>query len=45
MDQVVVHQAEETEKVKQDIRVVKAVTQDQTHTQEQEEVAEEPLSY
>jgi hypothetical protein len=41
--QVVVHQVVLTEKVKQHIRVEKVETPDQTHTQVQAEVAEEPL--
>ena len=40
--QVVVHQAVETEKVKQVIQVVKAVTLDHNLIQVQAEVAEEP---
>ena len=40
--QVVVHQAVETEKVKQVIQVVKAVTLDHNLIQVQVEVAEEP---
>ena len=41
--QVAEHQVVPTEKVKQVIQVEKAVTLDQTHTQVQVEVAEEPL--
>jgi hypothetical protein len=41
--QVVALQAEQTEKVKQDIQAVKVVTQDQIHTQDLVAVAEEPL--
>ena len=42
-DLVVGHQVVLTEKVKQHIRVEKAVTLDHDHIQEQVEVAEEPL--
>ena len=41
--QVVVHQVVLTEKAKQHIQVEKVETPDQTHTQVQEGVAEEPL--
>jgi hypothetical protein len=41
--QVAVHQAEQTEKARQVIRVAKAETLDQTHIQVLAEVAEEPL--
>jgi hypothetical protein len=43
--QEVVHQVVQTEKVRQDFQVVKAVTLDQTHTQDQVEAAVEPLSF
>tara|TARA_R110002074_G_scaffold312059_1_gene482803 strand:- start:175 stop:330 length:156 start_codon:yes stop_codon:yes gene_type:complete len=43
--QEVVHQVALTEKVKQHIQVAEAVTLDPTHTQDQAEVAVEPLSY
>tara|TARA_R110001592_G_scaffold274413_1_gene541413 strand:+ start:120 stop:275 length:156 start_codon:yes stop_codon:yes gene_type:complete len=43
--QVVVHQVVQTEKVKQHIQVVKAVTLDHDHIQDQAEVVEEPHSF
>ena len=43
--QVAVHQAERTERARQHIQVAEAVTLDPTHTQDQAEVAVEPLSY